>query len=87
MDKKALIQALRDTAQSASNSIAGTVSAPVDVTAWALRKSGMDIKKPVGGEEWMEDVGLTAPVQKGYPKMIGEVIGGIAPLAFAKGVK
>lgn len=87
MDKQALIQALRDTAQSASNTVAGNVSAPVDAIAWALRKAGLDVDTPVGGEEWMAANGLTAPVQQGIPKMAGEIMGGVAPLAFMKGIK
>jgi len=85
MDKKAIIKALRDTAQSASNSIAETVSAPVDALNWGLGKVGVNIDKPVLGSEWMAQNGLTAPVDDGIPKMAGEVIGNVGPLvAFAK---
>jgi GNAT superfamily N-acetyltransferase len=81
MDKKAIIQALRDTAQSASNSAASNLSAPVDAIAWALRKAGLPIpENAVGGSDWMEKKGLTAPVQEGIPKMAGEVLGGLAPV-------
>jgi hypothetical protein len=87
MDKKAIIQALRDTAQSASNTVAANVSAPVDAIAWALRKAGLNVNQPVGGEEWMAAQGLTAPVKEGVPKMAGEAIGGVLPLGLMKGVK
>jgi hypothetical protein len=81
MDKKAIIQALRDTAQSASNSAASNLSAPVDAIAWALRKAGLPIpENAVGGSDWMEKKGLTAPVKEGIPKMAGEVLGGLAPV-------
>jgi hypothetical protein len=81
MDKQAIIKALRDTAQSASNSAASNLSAPVDAIAWALRKAGMDIQNPVGGSDWMAQQGLTAPVDDGIPKMLGETVGGVIPAA------
>lgn len=88
MDKNALIKALRDTAKSTSNTVAGNVSAPVDAIAWALRKAGIDIQDPVMGAEWMAANGLTAPVEDGIPKMAGEVIGGVLPaVGFAKAIK
>jgi len=88
MDKQALIQALRDTAQSASNSAASNLSAPVDAIAWALRKAGLNIPTPVGGSDWMEQKGLTAPVQDGIPKMAGEFLGSAIPaVGFARAIK
>lgn len=80
MDKDAIIKALRDTAQSASNTAASTVSGPVDLVAGGLRKAGVPIPNdPIAGAQWMDDVGLTRKVDKGYPKAIGEAIGMIAP--------
>lgn len=88
MDKQAIIKALRDTAQSASNSVAETASTPVDAITWALRKAGLDIKNPVGGSDWMAQNGLTTPVQEGVPKMAGEVIGNLLPtMALTKVMK
>jgi hypothetical protein len=82
MDKKALIKALRDTAQSASNTIASGVSAPVDLIAAGLRKMGVPVpENALGGSRWMEDVGLTIPVQDGIPKTVGETLGMIVPMA------
>jgi hypothetical protein len=82
MDKKALIKALRDTAQSASNTIASGVSAPVDLIAAGLRKMGVPVpENALGGSRWMEDVGLTVPVQDGIPKTVGETLGMIVPMA------
>ena len=82
MDKKALIKALRDTVQSASNTVAGGVSAPVDLIAAGLRKVGLPIPQaPVGGSQWMENIGLTVPVEDGIPKMAGDFLGMIVPMA------
>lgn len=82
MDKKALIKALRDTVQSASNSVASGVSAPVDLIAAGLRKVGLPIPQaPVGGSQWMENIGLTVPVEDGIPKLAGETLGMIVPMA------
>jgi hypothetical protein len=82
MDKKAIIKALRDTAQSASNTIASGVSAPVDLIAAGLRKMGVPVpENALGGSRWMEDVGLTIPVQEGIPKTVGETFGMIFPMA------
>lgn len=85
MDKTAIIKALRDTAQSASNTVAENASIPVDAIAWALRKAGAKIDTPVGGSEWMAQKGLTAPVDQGLPKMAGEFLGNVVPaVGFAK---
>jgi len=82
MDKKALIKALRDTVQSASNTVASGVSAPIDLIAAGLRKVGMPIPQaPVGGSQWMENMGLTVPVKDGIPKLAGETLGMIVPMA------
>jgi len=84
MDKKALIKALRDTVQSASNSVASGVSAPVDLIAAGLRKVGMPIPQaPVGGSQWMENMGLTVPVEDGIPKMAGDFLGMTVPIIAA----
>ena len=82
MDKKALARALRDTLQSASNSVAGGVSAPIDLIAAGLRKVGVPIPDaPLGGSQWMENMGLTVPVEDGIPKLAGETLGMIVPMA------
>jgi hypothetical protein len=84
MDKKALIKALRDTVQSASNTVASNVSAPVDLIAAGLRKVGMPIPQaPVGGSQWMENMGLTIPVEDGIPKMAGDFLGMTVPIIAA----
>lgn len=89
MDKQAIIKALRDTAQSASNSVAETASTPVDAITWALRKAGVNVPNDaVMGSEWMAKQGLTKPVAEGVPKMAGEVIGNLLPtMALTKVMK
>lgn len=79
MNRAELLKALRDTAQSASNAIASNVSGPVDLIAAALRAGGLDIQQPVGGSEWMQKKGLTAPVEQGAPQVIGETLGMVGP--------
>jgi len=74
-----------DLAQSASNTIASNVSGPVDVAAWLLRKAGVPVgPKPVMGSDWMEQVGLTPPIQNGAPKVAGETLGLLSSLLATK---
>lgn len=84
MDKKALIQALRDTAQSASNAIASNVSGPVDLIAAALRGVGLPANNPVGGSQWMAEKGLTREVEMGAPRIVGETLGMVGPALATK---
>ena len=84
MNRNALIRALRDTAQSASNAIASNVSGPVDLIAAGLRGVGLPIQNPVGGSQWMAERGLTAPVQQGVAQVIGDTIGLAGPALVAK---
>lgn len=80
MDKKAIIKALRDTAQSASNMAASSVSGPVDMIASGLRAAGLPIpQNAVGGSRWMEQQGLSQPVEMGAPRIIGETLGLAGP--------
>jgi hypothetical protein len=79
-----LINALRNFAQSASNTVSENVSAPIDAIAWALRKAGMPVNKPIMGSDWMREKGLTAPVQEGVSKMAGDTLGMISPLGLTK---
>lgn len=84
-NRKQIVDALRNTAQSASNMVAENASVPVDVLAWALRKAGVPIgDKPVMGSDWMREKGLTAPVQEGMSKAIGDTIGMVGPMGFSK---
>ena len=69
--------------QAASNTTADAVAAPVDGLAWLLRRMGVPVDNPVGGSEWMRQQGLTATVQPGASKVVGETFGLLAPAAAA----
>ena len=71
----------RQLGQSMSNTIAEGVTIPVDALAWALRKAGVPVGTPVGGSDWARQQGLTREVRAGAPKLAGEALGLIAPLA------
>lgn len=73
----------RSFGQSASNTLAGNVAAPLDLIALALRKAGIPVPEPVGGSQWMANQGLTREVPDGASKVAGEAFGLIAPLAGA----
>lgn len=77
MDKSAIIRALRDGAQSASNGIANTVMGePVDILASGLEYAGVPVgNAPVGGTQWLKDKGVVLPVEQGAPQIIGEGLG------------
>jgi hypothetical protein len=84
MDKKAIIKGLRDFGQSASNTVAETVSMPVDMIAAGLRYGGLPIPSdPMGGSEWMRKRGLTVDVDPGIAKTAGEAAGLIVPMVGA----
>ena len=85
MDKKALIQALKDFAQQTSNETVGMVSFPIDLANEGLNKIGAGTDEPIGGSVWMEKKGITKPVPDGLPKTLGSVTGIVLPLACAKG--
>lgn len=84
MDKEAIIKALRDAAQSASNTASSNLSVPVDAIAAGLRNVGVPIDEPVGGAIWMERNGLTVPVDEGPANIIGETIGLASPILATK---
>jgi len=77
---------LMDFLQSASNSAASNVSAPVDGLAWLLRKAGVPMpQNPLLGSDWMAEKGLTKPVAQSASSLMGETAGMLAPfLAAAK---
>lgn len=75
MDKQSIIDALRNTAQSASNTVSEGVSVPVDLLASLLRKAGIPVPEDaVGSSRWMAEMGITRPVGPGAEKMIGETL-------------
>jgi hypothetical protein len=77
MDKSAIIKALRDGTQAASNGIANSVvGQPVDWISDGLRYAGVNVpQNAVGGTEWLAQKGLTRPVEEGAPQVIGDAIG------------
>lgn len=77
MDKSAIIKALRDGAQSASNGIASsTIGDGVDGIAYLLRGAGVPVgNAPVGGTDWLKAQGITPNVDDGLPKAVGEGLG------------
>lgn len=77
MDKSAIIKALRDGAQSASNGIANTVvGEPVDILAAGLEYAGVPVgNEPVGGTQWLKNKGIVAPVDPGAAQVIGQGLG------------
>ncbi len=71
----------RNLAQSASNSIAGNITGPVDAIAWALRKAGVPVgNEPIGGSDWGRRVGLLGDVTPGASAVAGETLGLLAPI-------
>lgn len=67
--------------QGASNSAASAVSAPVDGINWALGKVGVQVsKKPVGGSEWLKELGFTAEPKNKTAGLLGEAVGGVLPI-------
>ena len=78
MDKSAIIKALRDGTQATSNGIATSVlGGPVDGIAAGLEYLGVPVgNTPVGGSQWLQNKGLTRPVQDGgAPAFIGDLLG------------
>lgn len=70
--------------QGMSNSAAGTVTAPVDGLAWLLRKAGVPVPAaPVGGSDWMQQKGLLAQPANRNAGLLGEAVGGVAPIVAA----
>jgi len=75
----------RQLGQSASNTIAESVTMPVDALAWLLRRSRVNVpQNPIGGSDWAKQQGLMADVPQGAPKMAGEALGLLAPMAGTK---
>jgi hypothetical protein len=83
-NRKPIVDALRNTAQSASNMVAENISVPMDAIAWALRKAGVPVEKPMFGSDWMKEKGVTPQVEQGASKVIGDTIGMISPMGFTK---
>jgi len=70
--------------QGASNAAASTVTGPVDMLAWLLRKGGVDVgEAPIGGEAWMRQKGLMATPENRLAGLLGEGAGLAAPIVAA----
>ena len=75
---------LLDFLQSASNTAASNLSAPVDGINWLLKKVGVPVSNaPYGGSDWMAQQGLTKPVAQSAASLAGETMGLLAPMAAA----
>lgn len=87
MDKSAIIKALRDGAQATSNGIASSVlGQPIDLIASGLEYVGVPVgNAPVGGTQWLQNQGITRPIQDGgAPAFVGDILGQTAGnLAYA----
>jgi hypothetical protein len=67
--------------QGASNAAASTVSGPVDLSAWALRKLGVPVpENALGSSQWMAERGLTAKPKNALAGVLGESVGGVVPI-------
>jgi hypothetical protein len=78
--KSAIINALRNGAQAASNGVAETVSVPVDLISAGLRGVGVNVPQDAFmGSQYMRDVGLTAPTEPGLATDIGYAAGSVMP--------
>jgi hypothetical protein len=64
--------------------VAENISVPMDAIAWALRKAGVPVEKPMFGSDWMKEMGVTPQVEQGASKVIGDTIGMISPMGFTK---
>jgi hypothetical protein len=65
-----------------SNTAASTVTAPVDAIAWLLRRARVPVpENALGGSDWARQAGLLADVPDGLPKVAGETLGLLAPMA------
>lgn len=70
--------------QGASNAAASNLSAPVDGINWVLKKAGLPVsEKPVGGSEWLRQIGFTAEPKNANMGLLGEAVGGVLPMVAA----
>lgn len=70
--------------QSASNTAADTVAAPVDLVGMALRKMGVPVPhNALGSSEWMKQNGLMVDVPQTGASLAGETFGLLSPAVAA----
>lgn len=71
-------------AQGASNGVAGSLTGPVDGLAWLLRKAGVPVPQaPLGGSDWMRNVGLMQVPKERLAGLLGEGLGSALPTVMA----
>ena len=71
-------------AQGASNGVASSLTGPVDGLAWLLRKAGVPVPQaPLGGSDWMRNVGLMQEPKERMAGLLGEGIGSALPTVIA----
>ncbi len=75
-----LLDQIQSFAQGASNGVAGSLTGPVDGLAWLLRKAGVPVPQaPLGGSDWMRNVGLMQEPKERMAGLLGEGIGSALP--------
>ena len=68
-------------AQGASNGVASSLTGPVDGLAWLLRQAGVPVPQaPLGGSDWMRNVGLMQEPKERMAGLLGEGIGSALPM-------
>ncbi len=71
----------RDLLRSTSNAAQATFTAPVDLINLGLGLAGAPVsKRPIGGTEWLKQLGLYQDVPEGAAKVAGETLGGVLPV-------
>jgi len=79
-----LLDQVHSFAQGASNGVAGSLTGPVDGLAWLLRKAGVPVPQaPLGGSDWMRNVGLMQEPKERMAGLLGEGIGSALPTVIA----
>lgn len=72
----------RNFGQATSNAVASLATAPVDLINMGLGFAGAPVSKtPVGGTEWLKQLGLYADVPQGAAQIAGETLGNVLPVA------
>lgn len=72
----------RNFGQATSNAVAQVATAPVDLINMGLGFAGAPVSKtPVGGTEWLKQLGLYADVPQGAAQIAGETLGNVLPVA------
>ena len=79
-----LLDQAQSFAQGASNGVASSLTGPVDGLAWLLRKAGVPVPQaPLGGSDWMRNVGLMQEPKERMAGLLGEGIGSALPTVIA----